>query len=350
MKVLFVGQTWLGSCARSMKEALARHPGIELDELAEDAFTPKVNSKLLRGLNKLVRPLYQREFNQQVVDKIRHNRPDFLVTYKGGFVGADLLRSVSSMGVKTVNIYPDCSPHAHGLAHRQAVGQYDLVISTKPYHPEVWSELYQYKNRCVFVPQGYDPALHLVAEPASSFEFDVILMANCREQYGELMLQFAASLKGADVKVAIGGPNWENIKDRLPSEWTYLGLQSGRSYVNALRKGRICIAPLHREMVIDGGKQPGDVDTTRTYELAAAHCFFVHCRSNYVEELYASAGIPMFDDGQELASQVLMYLKLDDERAKIALAAHTLAVQNHSIEMRAKQIYDILGGVDLGGG
>jgi len=328
-----------------MKEALARHPGIELDELAEDAFTPKVNSKLLRGLNKVVRPLYRKEFNQQVMEKIRHDRPDFFVTYKGSFVQSDLLQSVADLGVQTVNIYPDCSPHAHGKAHRKAVGQYHMVVSTKPYHPKLWSSLYGYDNQCVFVPQGYDPHLHFVSEPASNFQFDVVLIANYRKQYGDLMMQFATSLRGADIKVAVGGPGWECMEKQLPKAWTYLGAQSGKSYVNSLRAGRVCIAPLTREMVVGGEGQPGDVDTTRTYELAAAHCFFVHCRSDYVEELYASAGIPMFDNGQELAGQILKYLELNDERGKIALAAHQLAVPLFSTDARAKEIYNLLESV-----
>lgn len=325
-----------------MKEALARHPDIELDELAEDAFTPKVNSKVLRGLNKLVRPLYRKEFNRQVVAKIRHDRPNFLLTYKGSFVQADLLQAVSKLGVNTVNIYPDCSPHAHGRAHRQAVGQYDLVVSTKPYHPELWSSLYGYDNQCVFVPQGYDPRLHLVSKPVSNFQFDVVLIANYRKQYGELMLQFATSLKGADIKVAIGGPGWGDIKAQLPKGWVYLGVQTGKSYVNTLRSGKVCIAPLTREMVINGQGQSGDVDTTRTYELAAAHCFFVHHRSDYVEGLYTSAGLPMFDNGDELAAQVLHYLVEPGKRRAIALAAHQLAVPLFSTDARAEEIYKLL--------
>ena len=198
MKILYVGESWLGSCARSMKEALGRHPDIELDELAEDAFVPKIHSLGLRALNRVLRPLYRREFNLQVLEKIRQVRPDFLVTYKGSFIHADLLHRVSALGVKTVNIYPDCSPHAHGKAHWQAVGEYDLVISTKAFHPALWKELYGYKNRCVFVPQGYDPQLHLVEEPPIECPYDVVMIATFRAEYGRLMLDFSKALGAAN--------------------------------------------------------------------------------------------------------------------------------------------------------
>jgi hypothetical protein len=42
------------------------------------------------------------------------------------------------------------------------------------------------------------------------------------------------------------------------------------------KAGRICVAPLTRDVLISGTCQPGDEDTTRTYELVAAHCFFIH--------------------------------------------------------------------------
>lgn len=342
MKILFVGETWLGSCARSLKEALARNPAIELDELAEDAFMPKVRSRVLRVLCRLTRQLYRGELNRAVLEKVRQGRPEVLVVYKGWSVHSDLLQAVSALGVRTVNIYPDCSPHAHGKAHSKAVGQYDLVISTKAYHPGLWSELYGYRNHCVFVPQGYEPHLHLVPQPASEHEFDVVMVATYRAEYGRLISDFARALGDTRLRVAIGGHGWQTVKHALPESWILLGGVHGRDYVRTLRSGKICIAPLTRDVVINGQRQPGDVDTTRTYELAAAHCFFIHQRTDYVQNLYGAAGVPMFEDGAELARQVLHYLARPDERAGIALAAHQLAVPAFSVDARAAEIIEIL--------
>ena len=325
-----------------MKEALARNPAIELDELAEDGFLPKVRSRGLRALNRITRPLYRQDFNNQVLDRVRHNSSDFLVTYKGNFVHADLLRRVSAMGVKTVNIYPDCSPHAHGKPHREAVGLYDLVISTKEYHPDLWHELYSYQNRCVFVPQGYDPLLHLVSRPQSDFQFDVVMIATYRPEYGRLILDFLHAIGRANIKVAIGGHGWNVLKSQLPSSWQFLGGITGRGYVDALRAGKICVAPLTRQMAVDDKPQPGDVDTTRTYELAAAHCFFVHQRTDFVRDLYESIGVPMFEGGDELAEQVMRYIDAPVDRSRIARAAHQHAVPRFSTDSRAAEIYELL--------
>jgi spore maturation protein CgeB len=246
------------------------------------------------------------------------------------------------MGIKTINIYPDCSAFAHGAAHRKAVGAYDLVISTKIYHKDIWHTQYGYTNQCLFVPQGYDPALHLNQSSPSQFRFDVVLIATYREEYGRLIMEFASSLGHNALRVAIGGYGWEALRQNLPRDWTFTGPMQGASYVSLLRSGKICVAPLTRTVIIDGKQHLGDVDTTRTYELPAAHCFFIHQRTDYAMSLYGDAGVPMFDDGVELANQVKLYLNDDAARVQIASAAHRAAVPAHSLDSRAQEIVDIM--------
>jgi hypothetical protein len=223
------------------------------------------------------------------------------------------------------------------------VGAYDLVISTKPFHPERWQGVYGYQNRCVFVPQGYDPALHLVDAPPSNARFDVVLVATWRPEYGALMKALAAALAGRGVSVGIGGSGWMARREDFPSEWEFAGGLQGRSYVEWLRQGRICIAPVTRELVISGARQPGDEDSTRTYELAAAHCFFIHRRTDCVRKLYDEASeVPMYDTADELAEKITHYLPLADERSRMAAAAHRRAVPAYSIDARAEVIASIV--------
>lgn len=338
LKILFVGQSWLGSCARSLREALARRAGVDLDEIDENAWFTAPGAGWLRAINRFTRSGYRGEFNAQVLAKVRGMQPDVLVAYKGNAIRTDLLEEVHRLGVPTVNIYPDCSPHAHGSEHRQAVGAYDLVISTKAYHPALWREMYGYGNRCVFVAQGYDPALHLVSTPPDQLQFDVVMVATYRAEYGRLMAEFARALDDPGIRVAIGGYGWEAVRSLLPSHWSFPGVVQGRSYISLLRKGKICIAPLTREVVVNGQVQPGDVDTTRSYELAAANCFFVHRRTDFAMSLYGEDEVPMFDDARHLASLVRHYLGNEAERAEMAAAAHRRAVPAYSLDRRAADI------------
>lgn len=344
-RILFIGESWLGSCARSLKEALARQADIELDEMALEPFFPSPYSVWLRALNRLTRPLYNREFKEQVLNKIRLTRPDVVMTYKGHPIHTDLIAAIQRLGPMMVNVYPDYSPHAYGTAHRKAVGHYDLVISTKAYHPAIWKAVYGYDNRCEFVPQGYDPALHLVSSPPVNFEFDVVMVSTYRAEYGKLMSDLAHQLNDSNIRVAVAGCGWEACRSSLPSHWVFPGPVQGRGYVSMLRKGKICIAPLTREVVIDGRRQPGDVDTTRSYELAAAGCFFIHRRTEFAQRLYdETAEVPMYDTPEELAEKIAYFLPRADERAAMAAAAHRRAVPAYSLDARASEIVSILSG------
>lgn len=343
MKILYIGESWLGSCARSLKEALSRRSGVTLEEVNEDIIIPKPRGRLLRALNRVIGPAYRRELFDRINERLDQFSPDVLMVYKGYPLSADSVRSLRERGVFMVNVYPDNSPLAYGASHRQAVGEYHLVISTKPFHPGLWSDAYGYKNECRFVPQGYDPLLHLITEPVRNPRFDVVMVATWRPEYGALMESFARALGGRKVKVGIAGNGWIGHRRCYPSDWVFGGERQGRAYVDWLRQGNIAIAPLSREVVIDGQRQPGDEDSTRTYEVAASHCFFVHRRTEYVKSLYdETTETPMFDTPEELAEKVLFYLDHPEVREQMAAAAHRRAVPAYSLDARAEEIVTLL--------
>jgi hypothetical protein len=343
LRILFVGESWAGSCARSLKEALNRCDAVVLDEVNEDLFIPKPRVRWLRAVNRLLGPSYRRELERQVRYRLEKFEPAVLMVYKGNHLAETFVRQCSSEGFLTVNIYPDCSPHAHGSSHRNCVGAYDLVISTKPFHKGLWQAAYGYENECLFVPQGYDPILHLTPRPPSAPRFDVVMVATWRREYAQLLGRLASLLTGKGVTVSIGGNGWAEHRSEFPADWVFAGELQGRAYVDWLRQGRISLAPLTREVVIGGTRQPGDEDTTRTYELAAAHCFFIHQRAPFVQSLYDErAEVPMFDSAEELAQKILHYLPREHERSAMAAAAHRRAVPAYSLDCRAREISNLV--------
>ena len=343
MRILFVGESWFGSCARSLREALTRRPELLLDDLAEDCYLPRYRGLWPRLGARLLRPAGRRDLHRALLERVRGFAPDLLLTYKGTGLDARLLARVRALGCPTVNVYPDCSPHAHGRRHRAAVGCYDLVVSTKPFHVDRWKSFYGYSNPCVFVPQGYDPTLHLVPTPPPAPDLDLILAAYWRPEYGRLMREVAARLDGSGVTVGIGGYGWERERSALPADWLLAGPLHGRRYVDWLRRGRICLAPVTREPVVDGVPQPGDEDSTRTYELAAAHCCFIHRRTPYLATVYDEATeVPMFDTPADLVALVRWLLPRELERHRLAAAAHRRAVPSYSLDARAADLTMVL--------
>lgn len=341
VKILYVGATWKGSSARSLREALEGLPTAVMDEIGEDHSLPIYRSLPLRLSNRLLRPLQRRELEKEIYTKLDALKPNVLLVYKGGGVRADVIKRAKERGVLTVNVFPDYSPHSYGAALKEAMGTYDLVISTKPFHPENWERIYGYTNRCVFVPHGYDPAVHFWSGPPQVQDFDVVLAASWRPEYHELMLGFATEIQNTSLRVGIAGQGWASHAAAFPPGWHFAGPLYGRAYGEWVRRGKIVIAPVHSQVVVDGNRQPGDQDTTRTYELASAFCFFLHRRTPHASATYSeSHEVPMWDSPAELAQRVREYLPLESVRREMAAAAHRRAVPAFSIPSRAEQVFE----------
>lgn len=340
-RILFVGETWQGSSARSLREALALRPNVVMSDVGEDQFLPNYRGLPLRIAGRLLRPFQRRELANAVLRAIGGFSPDVVLVYKGAGIGAGLLHEVRRSGIPLVNILPDYSPHAYGRRLHEAMACYDMVISTKPFHPDLWRSAYGYHNPCVFVPHGYDPQVHYWGEPSPAETLDVALCCTWRPEYHRLMRAFADALDDDRVSVAIGGSGWSAHRDQLPRTWQYVGLKAGRAYGEFLRSARIVIAPVNREVVIEGVQQHGDEDTTRTYELAAAHCFFLHQRTDYVATVYdEQSEVPLWRDAAELASLVRRWLPDGEGRRAMAANAHARAVPAYSIPQRAVAVLE----------
>ena len=159
------------------------YPNVEMDDLGEDNYCPKGRSLVVRGSNRLLRHWHQAELERDIARKISAFQPDVLIVYKGNAVSAKVVCNAKKVGVFTVNVFPDCSPHAHGNALRKAMGEYDFVISTKPFHPSGWQSIYGYRNNCECVPHGYDPAVHYWPDIPINQDLDIVLAATWRLQY-----------------------------------------------------------------------------------------------------------------------------------------------------------------------
>jgi hypothetical protein len=338
-RLLFVGEAWKGSSARSMREALESLQAVAVSEVDPGHYFPSYRSVVMRGANRLLRPLQCRELEHRILHLLRRVSPDVFFAYKGYGISRHLVRRMKAEGVLTVNFFPDCSPHAHGRGLSRALGEYDLVVSAKPFHPGGWQHVFGYRNACVCVPHGYDPAVHYWPTAPSGQVLDVVLAATWRPEYHKLMLDFAAEVREGSWQVGLAGKGWSAHRGEFPRHWSFAPSATGREYGTFLRSGRIAIAPVQRELVVGGKRQPGDEDTTRTYELAAAHCFFLHRRTGYVQTVFDErTEVPLWDDARELVALVRHYLPREAERRAMAAAAHTRAVPEYSVANRAVQV------------
>jgi hypothetical protein len=324
-----------------MREALESLKAVVVAEVDQGHYFPSYHSIMMRAVNRLLHPLQCRELEHRIDQMLQTLSPDVLVVYKGWGISSGLVRRAKAKGIFTVNVFPDYSPQAYGRSLSRAIGEYDLVISTKPSHPVYWHDIYGYRNACVCVPHGYDPTVHYWPNAPAGQALDVVLAATWRNEYHRLMLDFAADMRDVSWRVGVIGNGWRAHRSEFPAHWSFADTLTGREYGTFLRSGRIAIAPVQQEVVVRGRRQPGDEDTTRTYELAAAQCFFVHRRTNYVQTVFDErTEVPLWDDARELASLVRHYLPRERERRTMAAAAHARAVPQYSVPNRAAQVMD----------
>jgi spore maturation protein CgeB len=340
-RLLYVGDTWQGSSARSLREALVPLPDVVINDVGSDQFVPNYHQLPMRIASRILRPFQRRELERAIFSAIQGTSPEAVVVYKGVGVDSGTLTRIQKTGLPVVNVYPDYSPHSYGPGLQKAIGLYDLVISTKPFHPKLWQSVYGYRNACVCVPHGYDPGVHYWADPAPAQTFDVVLCATWRPEYHRLMRGFAEAMGNQALTVAIGGAGWAPHRDELPAHWQLVGPRIGKAYGELIRSARIAIAPVNREVVVRGVKQPGDEDTTRTYELASAFCFQLHQRTDFVAAIFdEKTEVPLWSDPAELAALVRRWLPDEAGRRAMAAKAHARAVPAYSIPQRAASVLE----------
>jgi len=110
LKIVYVGETWLGSSARSLRDALAVRPGVDIDDIGEDHYLPRHSTLLLRGANRLLRPLQRLEFEREVAARLTSVRPEVLMVYKGNGISARIVRQAKQAGIFTANISQTVHP------------------------------------------------------------------------------------------------------------------------------------------------------------------------------------------------------------------------------------------------
>jgi spore maturation protein CgeB len=338
MRVLFIGESWYGSSARSLGEALSRQPGIQLEAIGADLIVPIYSSRLLRAAARLLSRFTLQELKRQVILACENVEPDVIVVVKGWHFDAEFVRSLKRYA-PVVNVFTDASPHAHGARLKQAVGEYDLVIARNRQHPPLWSSVYGYSNPCVHVTHAYCEQIHRRDEPSQDQPYDVVMVATGREEYAALLRGVVERFKGRNLKMAVAGNGWAGRGlDNAPG-LEFVGVKPGASYADWLRKGKVVIAPVQTILHAGGVQQPGDEVTGRTFQCASAYTFFIHRRTDEIGEFYDEATeAPFYDGAEDLAEKIDYFLVHPEERLAMATAAHARAVPAYSYDARAAEI------------
>lgn len=337
LRILFIGENWYGSNARSCAEAL-RRLGCNVLDVDAQTFFPQPRLFTSRVAGRLARPRLVREFNDYILATAEQFKPDILLAFKGNFVRASTLRAIGAGGAALYNYYPDTSAFSYGKWIPQSLPEYDCVFYTKPFWYKDVSRQLRLKA-AYFLPHGYDPELHKIVKldprDIQDFGCDVSFIAT-HSAYKEGMLKCLVQLR-PNLDFSIWGNGWAQRCRAHELQKHIKGVPLlGESYVRGIQAGRINLAIMQGPVF---GASSSDLTTSRTYTIPACGSFMLHERNPEVLGLYEEGKeIECFESAKELAEKIDYYLAHPQERERIARAGHARCVPAYSYDNRMSEI------------
>lgn len=334
MRILFVGDDWLGSNARSLAEGF-RHAGHEV--LVVDS-TPVTLPPRLSPSWVYSKVAHRRA--PQVVDQV-HARieraaaelhPDMVFVFKG--VHLDQSRLLATPAPLHVHYSPDdvSNPVNTTPEYLALESQWDLVVTTKRHNvPEL---IDRGARETLFVRSAYDPAWHHRCARRGSRQFLTGFIGACRPDRRDSVVSLARA-HGAQMMVS--GPGWQQVRQLRSTRAKLSGPVYGEQF-------SIAVASITANLVFLNSDNR-DTHTCRTFEVPAAGGLFVGERTGEHAELLADRTEAfLFSDRDEL-DEILDWCAANPEAAaRVAEAGHrTITRGGHRYADRAREIIDAIG-------
>jgi spore maturation protein CgeB len=337
LRVLFNGENWYGSNARSCVDAF-RDLGCVVHNIDEQTYIPQISMFTSRVVRRLLWFRLVNEFNSAILSAAENLHPDIFIAFKGNYIHASTLQLLRARGIRLYNYYPDTSAFSHGPWLEKSLAEYDCVFYTKPFWYADVTKRVKLRN-AVFLPPGYcakvDRPVVLDARDIADYSCDVALIAN-HYDYKERMLNDLISLR-PDLNLRIWGLRWKSDCKSLLLRKCIQGFPLwGQTYTRAIQAVRINLAIMSG---VVPGASSGDLTTNRTYVIPAVGGFMLHERNSEVLELYKeNEEVACFDSVEELADKIDYYLAHPEEREFIARAGHTRCVPAYSYDNRVAEL------------
>ncbi len=337
MRLLTVGPLWRGSNAGGLFRALSR-AGC-LIEVVDEFYhiSLRGTQKKTKILERFIRPLQEKEFNEVIKSRINTFRPDIIFIYKGAFVQPQTIAYARQQGCKPVMFYPDVSMTFHGANIPASIPLYDLIFTTKTFGIKDMQDKFGVKN-AVFMPHGFDPEIHRPLQPGKEerkiFGCDASFIGTWSPKKEQWLAHLKENMPEIDLK--IWGDQWH--KAGTASKKSSIQGKSilGDLYALAIQCSTINLAILSEQV---SGSSSGDLITSRTFHIPGAGGFMLHER-NEESVLYfkenEEAGF--FDGPEEMTAKVRQYLADDTLRERIQLAGYHRACKDHSLDARAGSV------------
>jgi hypothetical protein len=333
MKILYIGDDWIGSNARSLADGFrqAGHDVVVIDTTSVTLPTRLSPSWWYSKAARNRAPWPLADVHHQIEAAVRDFKPDMLFAFKGVHLNQERLLSVP-VSVR-VHYSPDDVGNPYNttpdyLAHEAA---WDLVVTTKWHNvPELEA---RGARRVKFVRSAYDPAWHRPCAKRGARQYLVGFIGAERPDRAGLITRLG---KEHGEQLLVHGPGWRR-KAALQSTGATVG---GAVYADHFGAA---VASVTANLVLLNSDNR-DTHTCRTFEIPAAGGLFVGQRTDEHAELLAEGTeCLLFSDEDELREILHRCAHHPDQAAQLAAAGHRRVTQEpHRYVDRAREIVDEL--------
>ncbi len=337
MNILCVGYTWRGANEGSLFNALSQNGNIISIVETNNFFPQNGNDLSLRIIERLIHKKRRKVFNEQILKRAKEFKPTVALFYKSTETEPQTIIDLKSLGIFTVNIYPDVSFFTHGKNLIRSIPHYNLIISTKSFSKNDLKSLNV--TNVEFVPHGFDPALHRTLKNESkSFESDIAFIGVHTPNKEQLLKYLGDNIEGKAIK--IWGNYWEKSSLLSNSNIIFNPPVYGDLYAMAISNAKIALGLLSEKVY---GASSGDLITARTFEIPGIGSLMLHERTEEVIQYFEEdKEIVCFSSQEELVDKSTFYLKHELKRATIAQNGKLRAHRDHTYQKRSQEIIQII--------
>ncbi len=343
LRILFLGESWWGSCARACSAAL-RRGGHLVHHIDESMFVPRWQSIGGRLFRRALMPMIVRDYNAFVLKMDKQFMPDVVLVFKGTYLAGQTIRNMIGQGHFVANYFPDTSFKAHGKILEEAIPCYSLVATTKTYHLHELAKVLPSEKFC-FIPHGFDQDVHqkqtVTESEQKTYGCDVSFIGTYTQKKHETLEALLGKIPRLNLK--IWGNGWNQKREgKLASKIMGRAVE-GQEYSKAICSSKINLGILSGP-VPHGPDSLEDEISTRTYEIPACGGFFLHERTSEVLSLYEEGKeIACFSNFEELPQKIEYYLTHEEERKTMAEAGRERAVTSgYSYDHRMRDLTNII--------
>lgn len=333
MKVLFVGDDWVGSNARSLADGF-RQAGHEVVVIDTTAVTlparlspPWVYSKFAHR-----RAPWDIERLHREIDRAAAAfAPDLLFGFKT--VHLDQQRLLATPAGLHVHYSPDdvSNPYNTSPEYLAAESGWDLIVTTKWHNvPELTA---RGAREVKFVRSAYDPALHHRTARRGARRYLLGFVGAVRPDRRDLLVSLAREHRG---DMLLRGPGWRRVRELWGTGAEVGGPVYGEHFSAA-------VAAVTANLVLLNSENR-DTHTCRTFEVPAAGGLFVGERTDeHAELLSDESECFLFSGPAELREVLARCARYPEQAAKVAEAGyHRIVTGEHRYVDRAREIVGAL--------